>query len=44
MSEIDARNLYEHERTYARFVALTRWGTGLVVVVLVLMGIFLLRH
>ncbi len=32
----------EHERTYRAFLQLTKWGTGSVVIVLVLMAVFLL--
>lgn len=32
----------EHERTYALFTALTKWGTVSLVVLMILMAIFLL--
>jgi hypothetical protein len=32
----------EHEKTYRAFLQLTKWGTGAVIVVLVLMAVFLL--
>ena len=32
----------EHDRTYALFIGLTKWGTIFCVVLLVLMAIFLL--
>jgi hypothetical protein len=44
MAGHDTNHFAEHERTYAGFLALMRWGTGSVVVVLALMAIFLLRH
>lgn len=37
-----AMDYAEHERTYAGFLAMTKWGTIAVVVILVLMAIFLL--
>lgn len=37
-----AMDYAEHERTYAGFIALTKYGTAAVVVILVLMGLFLL--
>jgi hypothetical protein len=33
-----------HEQTYRGFLSLVKWGTGTVVVVLCLMGLFLVRH
>jgi hypothetical protein len=36
-----AMDYAEHERTYAMFMTLTKWGTISVVVILVLMAIFL---
>lgn len=33
-----------HESTYRGFLSLVKWGTGTVVVVLCLMGLFLVRH
>lgn len=44
MSGFGAHDQTAHERTYAAFLSLTKWGTGAVVVVLCLMGIFLLPH
>lgn len=38
----DGNDYVEHERTYAIFTALTKWGAIAVAVVLVLMWIFLL--
>ncbi|MEP9354255.1 aa3-type cytochrome c oxidase subunit IV [Xanthobacter sp. KR7-65] len=38
----DGNDYPEHERTYAAFTALTKWGTISAAVVLVLMWIFLL--
>lgn len=32
----------QHEKTYARFVGLTKYATGFVVILLILMAIFLL--
>ena len=32
----------EHERTYAMFTTLTKWGTIVIVAILVLLAIFLL--
>lgn len=32
----------EHNRTFEIFIKLSKWGTGIVVVVLILMAIFLL--
>ncbi len=32
----------EHERTYAMFTNLTKWGTIIIVVILILMAIFLI--
>lgn len=32
----------EHERTYAAFVEMTKWGTIFMVVLLILMAVFLL--
>ena len=32
----------EHERTYALFTSLTKWGTIMIVVILIGMAIFLL--
>ena len=32
----------EHEKTYRAFLRLTKWGTGAVIVILILMAIFLL--
>ncbi len=31
----------EHDATYARFLALAKWGTGIMVILLILMAIFL---
>ena len=31
----------EHEKTYKLFVQLARWGTGFIIVVLILMAYFL---
>jgi hypothetical protein len=44
---MDERNISdwaEHERTYAMFLGLTKWGTISVVVLLSLMATFLLKH
>ncbi|MCX5480883.1 aa3-type cytochrome c oxidase subunit IV [Kaistia geumhonensis] len=38
----NAMDYPEHERTYAFFTALTKWGTIAVVVILILMAFFLL--
>ena len=32
----------DHARTYDGFIALSKWGTGAIVIVLILMAIFLL--
>ncbi|MCP8939803.1 aa3-type cytochrome c oxidase subunit IV [Alsobacter sp. SYSU M60028] len=37
-----AMDYAEHERTYRAFVSFAKWGTGAVIVVLILMAIFLL--
>ncbi len=37
----DGNDYAEHERTYAMFVSLVKWGIGFVVVILILMAIFL---
>lgn len=37
-----AMDYAEHERTYATFVGLTKWGTIAVCAILVLMAIFLI--
>jgi hypothetical protein len=44
MGGTDMRDFAEHERTYARFVSLTKWGTISVVVLLILMATFLIHH
>lgn len=41
-STADGNDLVEHEATYARFLAMAKWGTGGAVLVLVLMAVFLL--
>jgi hypothetical protein len=38
----DGNDYAEHERTYRFFIGLTKWGTIIVVVILVLMATFLL--
>lgn len=42
MAEHSSMDYAEHERTYALFVGLTKWGTIGIVALLVLMAIFLL--
>lgn len=42
MSAVDSKQFEEHQRTYAMFVGLAKWGTIGVVSVLILMAIFLL--
>lgn len=37
----NAMDYAEHERTYAGFIAMTKWGTIGVVVILILMALFL---
>jgi hypothetical protein len=37
-----AMDYRSHERTYAGFIAATKWGTAIVIAILVLMAIFLL--
>ena len=37
-----AMDYAEHDRTYALFIAMTKWGTISVVVLLILMALFLL--
>ena len=44
MAGHDTSRFAEHERTYAGFLTLLRWGTGSILAVLALMAIFLLRH
>lgn len=44
MDQPNIRDWAEHERTYAMFLSLTKWGTISVVTLLSLMAIFLLRH
>ena len=38
----NSMDMFAHEQTYKGFLSLTKWGTLLVVIVLVLMAIFLL--
>lgn len=38
----NAMDYPEHEKTYALFLAMAKWGTVAVIVILVLMAIFLL--
>lgn len=40
----DEGDFAAHEQTYATFLSLVKWGTGSVVLILVLMALFLLRH
>ena len=42
MGAVDTNNFAEHQRTYAMFLGLAKWGTISVVSVLILMAIFLL--
>lgn len=44
MASSTTNDLAAHERTYRGFLSLVKWGTGTVVVVLCLMGVFLVRH
>lgn len=44
MSETNIRDWAEHQRTYAMFLRLTKGGTAAIVVLLILMATFLLRH
>lgn len=37
-----AMDYAEHDRTYALFIAMTKWGTISVIVLLILMAFFLL--
>jgi hypothetical protein len=41
MAEENGMDYAEHERTYALFVAMFKWGTIAVAILLVLMAIFL---
>lgn len=41
MGDHNAMDYAEHEKTYKLFIAMTKWGTISVVVILVLMAIFL---
>ena len=43
MTETTTSDIAAHERTYRGFLSLLKWGTGTVVVVLCLMGLFLVR-
>jgi len=38
----DGNDYREHERTYLAFLTLAKWGTGSVIVILLLMAYFLL--
>ena len=38
----DGNDYVEHERTYALFTSLTKWGAVTIVIILALMWIFLL--
>lgn len=42
MAEHSTMDYAEHEKTYKLFLAMTKWGTVSVIVLLVLMAIFLL--
>lgn len=44
MAGHQSNDIAAHEATYASFLALAKWGTISVVVLLCLMGIFLLPH
>lgn len=44
MGNTDTQDLAEHQLTYDRFVRLTKWTTISVVVLLILMALFLVRH
>lgn len=44
MAGHQTNDIAAHEATYASFLSLAKWGTGAVVVLLCLMGIFLLPH
>ena len=37
-----AMDYAEHDRTYAMFIAMTKYGTAAIIVVLILMALFLL--
>ncbi len=41
-STAEGNDLPAHEATYEMFIAMTKWATGIVIVVLVLMAYFLL--
>ncbi|MEJ1160977.1 aa3-type cytochrome c oxidase subunit IV [Prosthecomicrobium sp. N25] len=41
MAEHPAMDYAEHEKTYRMFLALTKWGTISIIVLLILMAIFL---
>ena len=42
MAEHTQMDYREHDKTYAMFVGMTKWGTIAVVIILVLMALFLL--
>jgi hypothetical protein len=44
MSVHDSNDMAEHQRTYAMFLALTKWGSIVTIAVLALMAIFLVKH
>ena len=41
MAEHSAMDYAEHEKTYKLFVAMTKWGTISVIVLMILMAVFL---
>lgn len=43
MTEETAMDYREHERTYAMFTGLVKWGTIAVAVIVALMGLFLVH-
>lgn len=44
MDRSTTNDMTAHEETYRGFLSLLKWGTGTVVVVLCLMGVFLVHH
>lgn len=40
----DEGDFAAHRETYATFLTMVKWGTGAVVLLLVLMGLFLVPH
>lgn len=43
MGAVESKNFEEHRKTYAAFLAITKWGTISIVALLILMRIFLVH-